>query len=76
MFEKVKKLLVEELRVNADDVTMEAQLAGDLGINSLELADLIFECEKEFDITIDEEDLHDISTVGDIVKYLESACGK
>ena len=76
MFEKVKKLLVEELRVNADDVTMEAQLAGDLGINSLELAELIFECEKEFDITIDEEDLHDISTVGDIVKYLESACGK
>ena len=42
MFENLKKYLVEELNVAADDVTMEAELAGDLGINSLELADLVF----------------------------------
>ena len=46
--------MVEDLRINADDITMEAELAGDLGINSLELADLVYSCEEKFDITIDE----------------------
>ena len=42
MFESFKKVLVEDLRVNPDDITLEAELASDLGINSLELADLAF----------------------------------
>ena len=71
MFETLKQFLVDELRVNEGDITMEAELSGDLGINSLELADLICLCEEKFDITIDDEDLHNFSTVGDIVKYLE-----
>ena len=41
MFENVKRLLVDELSVNEDDVTPEAELVGDLGVNSLELADLV-----------------------------------
>lgn len=73
MFENLKKFLVEELRVNADDITMDAELAGDLGINSLELADLVYLCEERFNIVIDDEDLHRFNTVGDIVKYLEAA---
>ena len=72
MFENLKKFLVEELRVNADDITMDAELAGDLGINSLELADLVYLCEERFNIVIDDEDLHHFNTVGDIVKYLEA----
>ena len=72
MFENVKQFLVDELRVKPEDVTMEAELSGDLGINSLELADLICLCEDKFDLTIDDEDLHNFSTVGDIVRYLES----
>ena len=71
MFESFKNFLVEDLRINADDITMEAELAGDLGINSLELADLVYSCEEKFDITIDDEDLHKFVTVGDVVKYLE-----
>ena len=71
MFESVKKFLVEELRVNADAIKPEAELAGDLGINSLELADLVYLCEERFNIVIDDEDLHNFSTVGDIVAYLE-----
>ena len=71
MFEALKKFLVEELRVKAEDVSMDAELAGDLGINSLELADLVYSCEEKFDITIDDEDLHKFVTVGDVVKYLE-----
>ena len=72
MFEKVKAILVEELRVAEEDVTMEAELANDLGVNSLELADLILLCEEKFNIVIDDEDLHNFNTVGDIVKYCES----
>ena len=75
MFENMKQFLVDELRVNPDDVTMEAELAGDLGINSLELADLVYSCEEKFDITIDDEDLHKFRTVGDVVKYLEETKG-
>ena len=72
MFEKVKEILVEELRVAAEDVTMEAELANDLGVNSLELADLILLCEDKFNVVIDDEDLHTFITVGDVVNYLNA----
>ena len=75
MFEKVKQLLVDELQIDENDITLEAELAGDLGINSLELADLVYSCEEKFDITIDDEDLHKFRTVGDVVKYLEETKG-
>ena len=75
MFETLKKFLVEELRLNEADIKMESELAGDLGINSLELADLVYACEEKFDVVIDDEDLHNFNTVGDVVKYLEAAKG-
>ena len=71
MFEELKKFLIEELRVDEDKITMEAALSSDLGVNSLELADLVYLCEEMFGIVIDDEDLHNFNTVGDIVKYLE-----
>ncbi len=71
MFENVKQFLVDELRVKADDVTMEAELAGDLGINSLELAELVLACEEKFNVVIEDDDLHQFNTVGDVVNYLE-----
>jgi acyl carrier protein len=72
MFEKVKALLVEELNVDAQDISLEAELSGDLGINSLELADLMLLCEERFGIVIDDEDVNKLITVGDVVKYLEN----
>lgn len=72
MFENIKQFLVDECRVDADKVTMDAKLAGDLGVNSLELADLVYLCEEKFNIVIDDEELHNFSTVGDVVRYLES----
>ena len=72
MFENLKQFLVDELRVNPDDITMEAELAADLGINSLELADLVYLCEERFNVVIDDEELHNFNTVGDVVNYLES----
>ena len=72
MFEKLKDILVEELSIDADQITMEAELSGDLGINSLELADLVYICEEKFNIEIEDEDLHNFTTVGDVVRYLEA----
>ena len=72
MFEKVKNMLVNDLQVNPDDIKPEAELVSDLGINSLELADLILLCEERYGIEIQDDDLHKFITVGDIVEYLES----
>ncbi len=72
MYEKFVELLVEELQINRDDIKMEAELSNDLGINSIELADLIMICEERFGITFDDEDIRKLTTVGDVVNYLES----
>ena len=71
MFEKVKKILIEEMQVAEADIKPEAELITDLGINSLELADLILICEEKFGVEIKDEDIHKFITVGDVVKYLE-----
>ncbi len=72
MFDKVKNLLVEELSVNPDDVTPTAELVNDLGVNSLELADLVLLCEEKFDIEITDDEIHKFVTVGDIVEFLSA----
>ena len=72
MFEKLKELLVDELQIDEADITMDAELSGDLGINSIELADLVMLCEEKFNIEIEDGDLHKLVTVGDVVNYLES----
>ncbi len=70
MFEQIKEILVEELQVKADDVTPEAELIADLGINSLELADLALLCEERYNIEIDENAIGNFVTVGDVANYL------
>lgn len=72
MFETVKKILVDELQIDPSTVTPESELSADLGINSIELANLVMLCEDKFDITIDDEDIHRFLTVGDVVEFLES----
>jgi acyl carrier protein len=72
MLETLKKLLVEELQIDAASITPDAELSADLGINSIELANLIMLCEEKFDITIDDDDIHKLVTVGDVAEYLES----
>ena len=76
MFEKLKELLVDELQIDEADITLDAELSGDLGINSIELADLVMLCEEKFNIEIEDGDLHKLITVGDVVNYLEGKVGK
>ena len=71
MFETLKKYLIEELRVNAAEITMDSKLVDDLGINSLELAELALRCDEEFGVEIDDDDIHRLITVGDVAAYIE-----
>ena len=70
MFEEFKKMLSEQLEIDPDEITMEAELNGDLGLNSLELADLVLLCEDKYDIEIKDDDIHRFISVGDVVNYL------
>ena len=72
MFETLKKLLAEELQIDPETITPDAELASDLGLNSIELANLVMLCEEKFDITIDDDDIHKFVTVGDVIEYLEA----
>ena len=72
MFEEIKNALVEELDVDEDIITLEAEFVNDLKLNSLELADLVVLCEDKFDVEIEEQDIHTLISVGDLVEYLEA----
>ncbi len=68
---KVTSIIVEKLGVEESDITPEASFTNDLGADSLDTVELIMEFEKEFDITIPDEDAEKIATVGDAVEYLQ-----
>lgn len=70
MFEEIKNTLVKQLELDPESITPEAELVNDLGVNSIELADLILLCEDKYDIEIDDDDIKNFITVGDIADYL------
>ena len=72
VFDKVKGLFVEDLGIDESKVTMEAKLEEDLDIDSLGIVEVVMAFEDEFDIEIDDEELADVSTVGEAVKLLHS----
>ena len=69
--ETVKSIIVEKLGVDESDVTEDASITNDLGADSLDTVELIMEFEKEFDLTIPDEEAEEIATVGDAIEYLE-----
>jgi acyl carrier protein len=70
-FERVKELIVEHLDVDAAEVTPEASIKDDLGADSLDVVDLIMQLEDEFELEISDEEAEKITTVGDVVAYIE-----
>ena len=72
VFEKVKGLFVEDLGIDESKVTMDAKLEEDLEIDSLGIVEVVMAFEDEFDIEIDDEELADVSTVGQAVNLLHS----
>lgn len=70
--EKVTSIIVDRLGVTKEQVTLEASFKEDLSADSLDVVELIMELEEEFGIEISEEDTDKISTVGDVIQYIES----
>jgi acyl carrier protein len=69
--EKVKKIIVEQLGVNPEEVTAEASFIEDLGADSLDTVELVMAFEEEFDAEIPDEEAEKLKTVGDTIKYIE-----
>ena len=69
--EKVQAIIVDKLGVEESEVTNEASFTNDLGADSLDTVELIMEFEKEFNISIPDDQAEGIATVGDAIKYLE-----
>ena len=70
VFDKVKKIIVDQLDVEEDKVTEAASITDDLGADSLDVVDLVMSFEEEFDIEIPDDQVEKIKTVGDIVKFI------
>ena len=75
MFEKVRDIIVDTLSCEMEDVTMEADLAEDLGADSLDAVELNIALEEQLGLSIADEDRPNMKTVGDIVRYLEALEG-
>ncbi|MBQ9375295.1 MAG: acyl carrier protein [Ruminococcus sp.] len=73
VFEKVRDIIVDQLDADEADVTMDASIVDDLDADSLDVVDLVMSIEEEFDVEIPDEEVENIKTVGDIVKYIEAA---
>jgi acyl carrier protein len=69
--DKVKKIIIEKLGVDESEVTPEASFTNDLGADSLDTVELIMEFEKEFNLSIPDDQAESITTVGDAMKYLD-----
>jgi len=72
VFEKVKKIIVEQLGVEEEDVAMESSFIDDLGADSLDIVELIMALEEEFDIEIPDNEAEKITSVGDAVDYIKN----
>lgn len=72
IFEEVKKLISDSMRVEMSEIKEDSQFVEDLGADSLDIAELVMAMEAKFDLEIPDEDAQKIKTVGEAVSYLES----
>ncbi len=73
--EKVKNIIVEQLGVNEEQVTSDAKFIEDLGADSLDTVELVMAFEEEFGIEVPDEEAEKLTSVGDVVKYIEANAG-
>lgn len=70
-FDRVRDILCEQLDIESDEVTAEASILDDLGADSLDVVDLVMNLEEAFDTEIPDEDIEQLKTVGDVVRYID-----
>jgi len=70
--EKVKKVIADQLSMEVEEVNLESTFTDDLGVDSLEIFEIVMSLEEEFEIEIPNEDIENIKTIGDIVNYVKS----
>ncbi len=73
ILEKIKDIMEEELGKDRNDVTLESDIIKDLGLDSLDIVTLIMAVEDEYGFTADDDEIVNLKTVGDVVKYIENA---
>ena len=73
--DRVKDIIVDQLGVNADQVTPEAKFIEDLGADSLDTVELVMAFEEEFEIEVPDEEAEKLQSVGDVITYVKSAQG-
>lgn len=71
MFDKVKEIIIDQLGVDEEQVTLNSSFVDDLGADSLDIVELVMALEEEFDIQIPDEEAEKIRTVGDAVKFIQ-----
>ncbi|MBO4362896.1 MAG: acyl carrier protein [Clostridia bacterium] len=72
MLEKIKSIVSEQLNISPDKITLESSIIDDLGADSLDVVELVMALEENFGVEIPDEEAEKISTIGDIVNYIES----
>lgn len=70
-FDKIKEIICNQLEIDPEKITLESNLTDDLGIDSLDLIDLVMSIEDEYEIEVPDTELENIKTVGDAVKYID-----
>lgn len=72
ILEQVKKIIEEQLGIDPSEVSEDSSFIEDLGADSLDIVELIMAFESEFDMEIDDDEVENISTVGDVISYIKS----
>jgi len=72
VFEKIKELLANQLGADEESMTMDTNIATDLGADSLDVVELLSELQDEFDVEIPDEEIENIRTIGDLTEYIQN----
>lgn len=72
VYEKIKKMLADQLDANADDMTMDTRIGDDLGADSLDVVELLMAIEEEFEVEIPDDEIENLKTIGDVTDYIQS----
>lgn len=71
MLELVKEILSKQLRINADEITAETSIREDLGVDSLDVVEMLMSIEEETGVVVSDDAIMNLKTVGDVAKYIE-----